>query len=79
MNEDFVNSLTLDEVETIENLTGIPMDQILSKGTLKGKALKVVYWVVKRRDEPELKFENIGKISLGDALEVFEVKEDPKG
>lgn len=79
MNDNFINSLTLDEVETIENLTGTPMDEILSKGSLKGKALKAIYWVAKKRETPDLKMDQVGQITFADALALFEGEADPKG
>jgi len=80
MNKDFISSLTLDEVETIENLSGTPMDELLQKGQLKGKALKAVFWVAKKRTNPDFKMEDAGKVTFEEALELFQgVETDPKG
>jgi hypothetical protein len=79
MNQDFFSTLTLDEVETIENLSGQPMDELMGVGKLKGKALKAIIWVAKKRVDPNFKMEDAGKVSFADALELFKgVEEDPK-
>jgi hypothetical protein len=80
MNQDFLSSLTLDEVETIENLSGTPLDELLTVGKLKGKALKAVIWVAKRREDANFKMEDAGKVTFAEALKLFEVDaSDPKG
>ena len=79
MNEDFLSSLTLDEVETIENLSNTPLDELLTSGKLKGKALKAVIWVAKKRTNPEYKMEDAGKVTFAEALDLFKVVDtDPK-
>jgi hypothetical protein len=80
MNSNFFESLTLDEVETIENLSGTPMDELMSAGKLKGKTLKAILWVAKKRVDPNFKMEDAGKIKFNEALEIFkETNDDPKG
>jgi len=79
MNETFFSTLTLDEVETIENLSGTPMDELMGAGKLKGKALKAIIWVAKKRTDPNYKMEDAGKVTFSEALELFKgVDEDPK-
>jgi hypothetical protein len=79
MNQDFFSTLTLDEVETIENLSGIPMDELMGVGKLKGKALKAIIWVAKKRIQPDYKMEDAGKVTFSEALELFKaVESDPK-
>lgn len=79
MTQDFFSTLTLDEVETIENLSGMPMDELMGVGKLKGKALKAIIWVARKRVDPNFKMEDAGKVTFADALELFKgVTEDPK-
>jgi hypothetical protein len=79
MNEDFLSTLTLDEVETIENLSGTPMDELMGVGKLKGKALKAIIWVAKKRIDPNYKMEDAGKVTFSEALELFKAADaDPK-
>lgn len=79
MNDNFIDSLTLDEVETIENLSGAPMDELLGAGKLKGKALKAIIWVAKKRTDPNYKIEDAGKVTFSEALELFKgLSDNPK-
>lgn len=79
MNQDFLSTLTLDEVETIENLSGNPLDELMGEGKLKGKALKAIIWVAKKRVDPNFKIEDAGKVTFAEALELFKGDtEDPK-
>lgn len=79
MTQDFFSALTLDEVETIENLSGQPMDELMGAGKLKGKALKAIIWVARKRTDPNFKMEDAGKVSFAEALDLFKgVAEDPK-
>lgn len=70
-------SLTLDEVETIELLTGSSIDQIMSDGAPKGKALKAIIYIIKKRQDPEFTLEQAGKFKMSDVNELL-VVEDPK-
>lgn len=79
MTQNFIETLTLDEVETIENLSGCPMDELMGAGKLKGKALKAIVWVAKKRTNPDFKFEDAGKVGFAEAMDLFKVDADPKG
>lgn len=72
----FFETLTLDEVETIENIAGVPMDELMGAGQLKGKALKAIIWVTKKRLDPNYKIEEAGKVTFAEALELFKVPGD---
>ena len=79
MTQDFFSTLTLDEVETIENLSGQPMDELMQVGKLKGKALKAIIWVARKRTDPNFKMEDAGKVTFSEALDLFKaVESDPK-
>jgi hypothetical protein len=79
MNQDFFSTLTLDEVETIENLSGIPLDDLMGEGKLKGKSLKAIIWVAKKRTDPNFKMEEAGKVTFAEALELFKgFSDNPK-
>ena len=45
-------SLTLEEVELIENLTNSSIDEAFGDGKPKGKALSAFVWVVQKRTNP---------------------------
>lgn len=68
--------LTLDEVETIENLTGGSIDKIADSGTPKGKNLKAIIFVMMRRTDKAFTMEQAGQMTLTEAMEMF--SPDPK-
>ena len=57
-------SLTLEEVELIENLTNSSIDESFSNGKPKGKALSAFVWVILKRSNPAYKMEDAKKIIL---------------
>jgi hypothetical protein len=71
--------MTLNEVETIENLTGTAIDKLVADGTPKGKNLKAIIFVLGRRTNPDFTIEDAGNYTLVEAMKVFGVEEDPKG
>jgi hypothetical protein len=71
------NSLTLDEVETIENLTGVSIEKLADDKAPKGKNLKALIFVMKRRQDPQFTMEQAGQLTLVDAMSLFGA--DPKG
>jgi hypothetical protein len=76
-NFDF-ETLTLEEVEIIENLTGESIDQAFSNGKPKGKALKSFVWVVMKRDNPKFTIEEASKFTLTQALALVQGDEEKK-
>jgi hypothetical protein len=56
--------LTLDEVEEVEETLGVSIDQAFAEGRPKAKALKVVLWVILRRDQPELTLDEVGAMKI---------------
>jgi hypothetical protein len=71
-------SLTLNEVEQIELITGNSIDQILDAGQAKGKAMKAIIFVMKRRTNPDFTLEEAGSISMTEANSLFAGESDPK-
>jgi len=78
MNKFEFESLTLEEVELIENLTNTSIDEAFSNGKPKGKALSAFVWVVLKRDNPNYKMEDAKKVSLKDALGMIKADEPKK-
>jgi hypothetical protein len=76
-NFDF-ESLTLEEVEVIESLTGSSIDEAFGNGKPKGKALTVFVWVVLKRKNPEFKIEEARKLTLKEALDMVKGDEEKK-
>jgi hypothetical protein len=71
-------SLTLNEVEQIELITGNSIDQILDAGQAKGKAMKAIIFVMKKRIDPDFTLEQAGQISMTEANRLFAGESDPK-
>lgn len=76
-NFDFT-SLTLEEVELIENLLGVSLDDAFSDGKPKGKALKVFVWVMTKRTNPSYTIEEASKLSLKEALAMIKGEDSKK-
>jgi hypothetical protein len=71
-------SLTLNEVEQIELITGNSIDQILDAGQAKGKAMKAIIFIMKKRIDPDFTLEQAGQISMTEANRLFAGESDPK-
>jgi hypothetical protein len=71
-------SLTLEEVELIENLTNVSIDEAFGNGKPKGKALSAFVWVVLKRDNPSYKMEDAKKLSLKKALDLVKGDDSKK-
>lgn len=71
-------SLTLNEVEQIELITGNSIDQILDAGQPKGKAMKAIIFIMKKRLDPNFTLEQAGSISMTEANALFAGEDDPK-
>jgi hypothetical protein len=71
-------SLTLNEVEQIELITGNSIDQLLDAGQAKGKAMKAIIFIMKKRIDPDFTLEQAGQISMTEANALFAGESDPK-
>ena len=71
-------SLTLNEVETIELITGSSIDQLMDAGQAKGKAMKAIIFVMKKRIDPNFTLEQAGALSMTEANALFAGENDPK-
>ena len=73
-------TLTIEEVETIEQISGSPIDALMDDNALKGKSLKAVVFVVKRRENAGYTLVDAGKVSFKEAMELLQPGDeaDPK-
>ena len=78
MNSFDFESLTLEEVELIENLTNSSIDEAFGNGKPKGKALAAFVWVILKRTNPNYKMEDAKKITLKQALSMVQGDEEKK-
>lgn len=72
------NSMTLNEIELIEQLTGRNIDSIMTEDSPRGRSLKAIIFVFKKRTDPNFTFEQAGDYSLQEATDLFGDVEDPK-
>jgi hypothetical protein len=68
----------LNEVEQIELITGVSIDQILDAGNPKGKAMKAIIFIMKKRLDPNFTIEQAGSMSMTEANALFAGEDDPK-
>jgi hypothetical protein len=71
-------SLTLNEVEQIELITGSSIDQLMDAGQAKGKAMKAIIFIMKKRTDPNFTLEQAGALSMNEANALFAGETDPK-
>jgi hypothetical protein len=66
-----IELLTLDEIETIENILGLSIDEAFADGKPKGKAVKVFIWVSKKREDPTYTIEEAGQLSFEESMKIL--------
>jgi hypothetical protein len=71
--EDF----TLEELEKLEQLTGMTFGEI-SEDFNRPKVLKAVVWLSQLRTDPNARIEDVAKLTLSDITAIFTGDEDPK-
>lgn len=59
-----LNSLTIGEVEEIENVTDTPIDKLFSVDGKKGTMMRVIAYVQGRRSNPEFTWEEAGNTRI---------------
>lgn len=69
--------LTLGEIEEIELMTGKSIEEAYGDGQPRGRALRVLYYVLKRRDNDKFKYEDTEKLTQKEAT-AFLTGSDPK-
>jgi hypothetical protein len=72
------DELTLDEIEEMEMLLGTPIDESFGKGIPKGRPLKVLYYMMMKKQDPTFTFEQAGKVTQADVLKLMPQDSDPK-
>lgn len=72
------DELTLGEIEEMEMLIGRGIDEAFSDGQPKGRALRVFYYIAKRRENPNYKFEDTENVPQAEAMKMLSGL-DPKG
>lgn len=70
--------LTLEEIETMETLTGSSIDTLFENGKPRGKALKAFVWVAMKRNDPSFTIEKANAFTLKQATALFNGDEEKK-
>lgn len=65
------DDLTVGEIELIEDHMDLPIDEVFKTGTKKGKLLRVLAYVDRKRSDPTFTMEQAGdlKVSLSDKVD----------
>jgi len=59
-----LDSLTIDEIDAIEEITGQPLDALNKAGTRRAPMLRAMAYVVMKRKFPEIQPEDVGRLKL---------------
>lgn len=59
-----IDELKVSEIEKIEEEAGMSIDELFGDGKPKGKALRVVGYVMKLRDDPTFTMEQAGDLVI---------------
>jgi len=62
------DELTLGEVEEIELMLDGSIEEAFADGKPKGRALRVIYFIAKRKEDPNFKFEDTQNVSQKEAV-----------
>lgn len=63
-----IETLTLNEIEELEELSGISIDSLMAAGTPKGKILKALVYVVLKRTKPGITLEEAGNMPMAEVM-----------
>ncbi|WP_030779360.1 hypothetical protein [Streptomyces sp. NRRL S-920] len=59
-----IDSLTIDEIDVIEEIIDGPLDSLAKPGARKAKMLRAMAVVIKRREDPSFTAEDAGKLKI---------------
>jgi hypothetical protein len=63
------DNLTLGDIEEIELLTGASLDVLFQSGEPKGRAMRAVYYITRKKKEPGYKFEDSANVTQREAVD----------
>lgn len=75
----FMESMTLAEIEEIEELSGVGFGSFTSGSGVPGRAMRALVYVIRRRSEPSLTFEDCGAMTIAEFVETLETLGKPLG
>ncbi len=59
-----LEELTPDEIDDIETYLDMALDSAFAPGQRRGKPLRAIAWIVKRRENPDFSIEDAGKVRI---------------
>ncbi|MHC0429229.1 hypothetical protein ACX6XY_03445 [Streptomyces sp. O3] len=59
-----IDSLSIDEIDIIEDIIDGPLDALAKPGARKAKLLRAMAVVIKRRDDPDFSAKDAGKLRI---------------
>lgn len=59
-----ISSLTIEEIELVEDITDTPIDELGNKGVKKGKLLRAIAYIEGRRANPDFTLEDASKVMV---------------
>lgn len=59
-----LNNLRIREIEEIEEIAGKPFDELFANGSPRGKSLRALGFIVKKRENPTFTLEDAGELII---------------
>jgi len=59
-----LDTLKVREIEELEELIGAPLDEAFAEGQPRGKAMRALGYIAKRRVDPEFTWEQAGELVI---------------
>lgn len=71
--------LTMDEIETLEQITGKEINELFGSGSLSAKATKAMVWLLMKRENANANIADAGKLTILEAADYIKAfVQDPK-
>lgn len=71
--------MTLAEVAEWEQLTGVPIDDLMARGKPRGRALTATVYIICKRKDPKYTMAEAGKLTMTQAQAMIRGTTNPKG
>ncbi|MER5638424.1 hypothetical protein ABT095_15865 [Kitasatospora sp. NPDC002227] len=59
-----IDSLSIEEIETIEEIIDAPLDSLAQPGARRGPMLRAMAVVIKRRTDPDFSIADAGRLTI---------------
>jgi len=71
--------MTLGEVAEWEQLTGVPIDDLMANGKPRGRALTATVYIIKKRTQPDFTMADAANFTMTEAHGLIRGTTNPKG